>query len=127
MSTQRFFILFLVFNLVLAILPATAGKYSEFRLIPGFWGLFVVFDILTLNICLIARWRMQIGHKASGQVLLGTITARFLFCMVLVLIYVVKIPVKPVPFLACFFYLYFFHFIFEVYCLLRNLRNQKIT
>lgn len=124
-SIKRFLIYFLLFNVLLALLPYLVQMCVVAPIfIPHFWLLFVVFSILTLSVHLIVHWRMMISSNASGQALLGSITVRLLFCMILVFIYLSKIEVNPVLFLLNFFYLYFFHTIFEVYCLLRNLRNQ---
>jgi hypothetical protein len=127
-TTPRFIIYFLLFNIALAIAPWVAQTvYSANNmLIPGFWGLFAVFSIITLNIYLIASWQMRISNKASGQALLGSVAVKFLICMVIVLVYLIKNTVDPILFLLNFFYLYFFHTVFEIYCFLRNLRNQNL-
>jgi hypothetical protein len=94
-------------------------------LIPNFWVLFAFFSGLTLIIFLTAYLMAGISNKASGQALLGGITIRFLFCMIIALVYISNFRVEPVKFLINFFYLYFFNTVFEIYCLLRNLRNQN--
>ena len=126
-SIQRFFFLFIVFNIVLAAIPFTADRLYPARelLIPNFWVLFAFFSGLTLIIFLTAFLMAGISNKASGQALLGGITIRFLFCMVIALVYISNFKVEPVKFLLNFFYLYFFNTVFEIYCLLRNLRNQN--
>lgn len=125
MSIKQFLIYFLFFNILLGLGPFFAFQYDIIPpLIPHFWILFSVFGVLTLSIHLVAHWRMAISNKASGQVLLGSITVKLLFCMILVFIYLSKMDVNSTLFLLNFFYLYFFHTVFEVYCLLRNLRNQ---
>ena len=105
-SINRFLIYFLLFNILLGVGPISP------------------FSVLTLSLHLVAHWRMSISNKASGQVLLGSISVKLLFCMILVFIYLSKMDINPTLFLLNFFYLYFFHTVFEVYCLLRNLRNQ---
>lgn len=124
-SINGFLIYFLLFNILLGVGPFFASQYGMISpLIPHFWLLFFAFSVLTLSIHLVAHWRMAISNKASGQVLLGSITVKLLFCMILVFIYLSKMDINPTLFLLNFFYLYFFHTVFEVYCLLRNLRNQ---
>jgi hypothetical protein len=126
-SIQRFFILFILFVLVLAAIPLAVDFYYPQRalLIPQFWVLFGFFAGLTLIIYLTAHLMMQISNKASGQALLGGITIRFFFCMIIALVYISNFRVEPVKFMINFFYLYFFNTVFEIYCLLRSLRNQN--
>lgn len=127
MSLLRFLTYFIIFMLVLAIGPYVIYAYyadSEL-LIPKFWSLFAIFGIVTFSIYIIAYWRMGISNKASGQTLLGSVSVKLLICMVIAFIYLNRNSVEPLKFMLNFFYLYFFHTVFEIYCLLCNLRNQK--
>jgi len=127
MMITRFFIYFILFTILLASAPLVFQLfYPELKfLIPKFWVLFWIFEILTLSIYLLASWRMRISDKASGQALLGSVTVKLLFCMIIAFVYINANPVDPFKFIINFFYLYFFHTVFEIYCLLCNLRNQK--
>ncbi len=127
MRIQRFVIYFILFNIVLSLPPLFAQYYfaDETILIPRFWGLFAIFSVLTFSIYMIASWRMSISDRSSGQALLGSVTIKLLFCMILAFVYLSGNTVEPVRFLLNFFYLYLFHTVFEIYCLLCNLRNQK--
>lgn len=127
MSLLRFLIYFSVFMLALAAGPYLFNVYcsdSEI-LIPKFWSLFTIFGILTFSIYIIAYWRMSISNKASGQALLGSVSIKLFICMVIAYVYLSGNSVEPLKFMLNFFYLYFFHTVFEIYCLLCNLRNQK--
>lgn len=127
MSLLRFLIYFSVFMLALAAGPYLFNVYcsdSEI-LIPKFWSLFAIFGILTFSIYIIAYWRMSISNKASGQALLGSVSIKLFICMVIAYVYLSGNSVEPLKFMLNFFYLYFFHTVFEIYCLLCNLRNQK--
>ena len=126
-SIQRFFILFIIFSVALAAVPLAVNYYfpEENLLIPNFWVLFFFFSGLTLIIFLTAYVMSRISSQASGQALLGGITIRLIFCMGIALVYISNFKVEPVNFLINFFYLYFFNTVFEIYCLLRNLRNQN--
>ena len=128
MSTFKFLIYFILFNIFLSIAPLLAGySYSEFDLlIPRFWNMFAVFSIITLVIYLLASWRMKVSIKSSGQALLASIAVKLLLYMVIAFVYITQNTVNPAKFIICFFYLYFFHTVFEISCLLCNLRNQKI-
>ncbi len=129
LTLKRFFILFFLFNLGLAAGPLLVNFFSpqSALLIPRFWVLFCFFSGLTLIIFLTGFYMGRISIKASGQALLGGITLRLLFCMVIALVYISNFKVEPVSFMVNFFYLYFFNTVFEIYCLLRNLRNQNTT
>jgi hypothetical protein len=127
MRISRFIVYFILFTISLAIAPLTFQfYYPEMKLlVPKFWALFWIFEILTLSIYLIASWRMSISDKASGQALLGSVTIKLLFCMIIAFVYISSNAVDPLKFILNFFYLYFFHTVFEIYCLLCNLRNPK--
>lgn len=128
MSTLRFLIYFILFNIFLSIAPLAAENFYEAQdlLIPRFWNMFAVFSIITLVIYLFASWRMKVSIKSSGQALLASIAVKLLLYMVIAFVYITQNTVNPAKFIICFFCLYFFHTVFEIYCLLCNLRNQKI-
>ena len=98
----------------------------EGLLIPKFWLLFWIFAILTFSIYSFAYWRMSISINASGQALLGSITIKLLICTLIAFLYISENTVDPIKFIINFFYLYFLHTVFEIYCLLCNLHNPKI-
>lgn len=127
MTLNRFLLYFLFFNIALAAPPLAAEVLysSQKLLIPHFWALFLIFDVLTLQLFLFAFWRMRISYKASGQAILASVSVKLLFCMILAFIYLYNVNTDKTKFLVNFFYLYFFHSVFEIYSLLRNLRNQN--
>ena len=128
MSISRFIIYFILFIFFLAIPPLVAQYFFpiEGLLIPKFWLLFWIFAILTFSIYSFAYWRMSISINASGQALLGSITIKLLICTLIAFLYISENTVDPIKFIINFFYLYFFHTVFEIYCLLCNLHNPKI-
>jgi len=127
MSVSRFLIYFLLFNILLSMGPLLAENfYTQFNvLIPRFWNMFAVFSIITLVIYLFTSWRMKVSIKSSGQALLAGIAVKLLLYMIIAFVYISQNTVDPVKFMISFFYLYFFHTVFEIYCLLCNLRNQN--
>ena len=128
MTISRFLINFVLFNIALAAIPWICQTYYSGQniLVPNFWRLFILFSILTLVIYLVASWRMKISSKASAQAILGSITIKLLIYMIIALVYISNNTVEPVKFVLNFFYLYFFHTVFEIYCFLCNLRNQNL-
>ena len=127
MSISRFIIYFILFIFFLASPPLVAQYFFpiEGLLIPKFWLLFWIFAILTFSIYSFAYWRMSISINASGQALLGSITIKLLICTLIAFLYISENTVDPIKFIINFFYLYFLHTVFEIYCLLCNLHNQK--
>jgi len=127
MNISRFVIYFILFIASLALPPVIAQYFfpDQALIIPKFWPLFWIFAFFTFSIYLFAHWRMGISNKDSGQALLGSVTIRLIICMFLAFIYLRVNTVEPIIFILNFFYLYFFHTVFEIYCLLCNLRNQK--
>ena len=127
MKIQRFLIYFILFNVTLSIAPLISENYyPEYPiLIPRFWNMFAVFSVITFVIYILASWRMSVSYKSSGEALLASIGIKLLLYMVIAFVYLSSNTVDPIKFLISFFYLYFFHTVFEIYCLLCNLRNQN--
>jgi hypothetical protein len=123
MSAKRFAVIFSAFLLLLAIAPFLVQNYAPSYLITNFWGLFFVFGTFSLIVLPIGLWRMSISVKSSGQALLATTAVRFIFGMIVLLIYLLNFNVIAGIFILNFFYLYFAHMGFEIYCLLCNLRT----
>ena len=126
MNLLKYLICFLLFNILLAAIPLWA-QYNDYRslLIPHFWPLFAIFSLQTLLMHLFVHWRMTISDHASGQALLASLVFKLIFSILIVIFYLENVPVDATYFLLNFFYLYSFHTAFEIYCLLRNLRNQN--
>ena len=68
----------------------------------------------------------KINKEIYAQTFLGATMIKLLTCMFFCLFFLVKIKVNGVIFVANFFYVYFFNLAFEIYGLLRTLRNQKL-
>lgn len=123
MSFSRFTALFCVFIFLLALGPVFLQLHHPVYLIPRFWHLFIFFSGFTFLTYTVAFWRMQISNKASGQILLASVVLRLLFCMILAFVYLYNMDVNKGYFMLNFFYLYLSHTVFEIYCLLCNLRT----
>ncbi len=67
----------------------------------------------------------QINAEKGAQVFLAATVFKILSCLVFALVFLLKNKVNKYIFVADFFYLYFLNTAFEVYILLRNLRNQN--
>jgi len=82
------------------------------------------------GITYIAYMLVDIGVKRDPEVgvmaIMGSIAVKMIFCMAFVLIYSIKAKGIGHVFLLNFFSLYLLFTVFEVYCLLRNLRHQNL-
>jgi hypothetical protein len=67
----------------------------------------------------------RINTEMYAQAYLGATTFKLLASMVFALIFIRKMHPDKAYFVSSFMYLYFLNMGFEVYCLLRNLRNQN--
>ena len=61
-----------------------------------------------------------------AQAFLGGTTLKLLACLVFVLVFIRHNHPDKITFIVDFMYLYLFNTVFEIYGLLRNLRNQKL-
>jgi hypothetical protein len=123
MSAKQFAINFSAFLLLLAIAPLLVQNYFEAYVITNFWTLFFIFGSFSLIVLPLALWQMNLSIKSSGQALLATTAVRFIFGLIVLLIYLLNFNVIAGIFMLNFFYLYFAHMGFEIYCLLCNLRT----
>lgn len=118
---------FLLFAVIIAIPPLLLSKSAHAAwLDPHFWMIFAFVTGLTfitiISILLVAK----INKEIYAQTFLAATMVKLLTCMFFCLFFLVKIKVNGVIFVANFFYVYFFNLVFEIYGLLRTLRNQKL-
>ncbi|MFC4142588.1 hypothetical protein [Pedobacter mendelii] len=122
--TSFYFIFIGVLIGLVAILPSIFPGSNLF--VPNFW---LMFGFLA-GITFIAYLLVDIGIKRDPEVgimaIMGSIAVKMIFCMAFVLIYSIKGKGIGVLFLLNFFSLYLLFSVFEIYCLLRNLRHQNL-
>lgn len=109
---------------VIAVLPLVFPARQLY--VNNFW---IMFGFLA-GITYIAYMLVDIGVKRDPEVgvmaIMGSIAVKMIFCMAFVLIYSIKAKGIGPVFLLNFFSLYLLFTVFEVYCLLRNLRHQNL-
>jgi hypothetical protein len=111
---------------LLALPPVYAGYAGHGNwLIIHFWVLFGFFAGLTFLMLTGMMVIQKIKPEMYAQTFLIITIVKMLASMFLALIFVSKIRIDHTVFLVDFFYLYFLNTGFEVYVLLRNLRNQN--
>jgi hypothetical protein len=119
---------FAVFIILLALAPlyiVIASKASAW-LIPYFWRFFAFFAILNIAVYIISIWGTMNNNKAAVQSFMVGFGLKFLFSIIIIFFYLRAVNVNSTIFLINFFYIYLFHLLFEIYSLLRNLRNQNL-
>jgi len=117
---------FILFSILLAI-PPVLLKYLDggYWLIPDFWGVFIFIAALTLFTIVLVLLVQQKSADMYAQAFLGATTFKLLACLVFVLVFIKETTPQKIPFMVDFMYLYFLNMAFEIYGLLRNLRNQN--
>lgn len=129
MNLSRFLLLFTGFTLLVGAGADLIERLDpgDTVLIPKFWVVFGTIAFLTLIAFVLSWIGIKKGADVSVFAILGGIVMKLLFCMVFVLVYLLKFKVNDIQFVVNFFSLYFLYTGFEVYCLLRNLRHQNKT
>ncbi|MFD2145082.1 hypothetical protein [Mucilaginibacter antarcticus] len=118
---------FLIFTIVLAMPPlALTLTCNNSWIIPRFWLLFAFVGGLTLAAVIGVLMAQKRDPETYTQVFMGATVFKLLACLVFVLIYVMFNKVDKPIFMLNFMYLYFLNTGFEIYILLRNLRNQNL-
>ena len=118
---------YLVFVILLAILPVTAqhNGYDDW-LVTHFWLIFFFLSGLTFLVLSSILFVQQKNKEYYVQAFLAATTVKILACLVFIVVFLMKNKVNKYVFLADFFYVYLLNMVFEVYVLLRNLRHKNL-
>ncbi len=95
-------------------------------IITKFWILFGYVSALTLLVIIAVTVAQKTNTEAGAPAFLAATTVKILSTLFFLLIFLRKNHVNKLPFAADFFYIYLLNTLFEVYSLLRNLRNQNL-
>jgi len=128
MSIPRFSILFLIYSLVVVAVPLLLEGRVRFPTVSAYYmplSLFLFF--LTLIVYILSYLGIKKGGQTSVLALLGGLTLKMIFSLSLMLVLILKTTDNQKVLAGNFFYLYFLFTVFEVSCLLRNLRDQNKT
>jgi hypothetical protein len=118
---------FFVFSLLLAVPPVCLIFFNlQHLLVAHFWLLFGFVGGLTLMALTGVLLAQNGDPETYTQVFMGATVFKLLACLVFVLVYVINIQVNKTVFMLNLIYLYFLNTGFEIYVLLRNLRNQNL-
>jgi len=128
LSFPRFLLFFCLFTIILGLIAYGIESITpQTVLIPKFWVVFGAQAGITLAAYAASDAGIKKGGELSVFAILGAITIKLLFAMGLALVYLLKIKANSTFFALQFFSLYFLFTVFEVICLLRNLRLQNKT
>ena len=118
---------YVLFVIILAAGPVWLGQSGHQDLLtPHFWLIFFFLSGLTLAVVITVIVGQQIDAEKGAQFFLAATVVKILACLVFALVFLLKNKVNKYVFVADFFYIYFLNTAFEIYSLLRNLRNQNL-
>ena len=127
MKIYRTILSFIAFIIVIAIPPVLLNYTGNTDLLaPHFWLLFFFISGLTLIVVAAVLLSQRANSEMYSQVFLAATTFKILACLIFMVIFLRKNHVDKLIFVADFFYIYFLNTAFEVYGLMRNLRNQNL-
>ncbi len=127
MKISQAILYFFLFTIVLALPPlALIYTGNAVLLAKGFWIVFGFISGLTFLVLLMMLIVEQKSNEYFAQAFLGGTTFKLLACLIFVLVFIKKMHPEKVIFVVDFMYLYFLNTVFEIYGLLRNLRNQNL-
>jgi len=116
---------FLWFTFIIAVPPYWLKSYGHADLItPEFWLIFFYLSGLTLLVVVSILVIRQLYPTMFSEAFMGATVVKILACLIFVVIFLAKNKVEKYVFIGDFFYTYFLNTIFEVYILLRTLRNK---
>lgn len=129
MKLSRFVIWFHLYAIAIAVLALGLQHMAAPTelLSPHFWALFIGLFVLTLTAYVISDLGIRKGGEVSIYGLMGGIFIKMMLSLVLVTVIIFKFPEYKLINGVNFFSIYLLFTVFEITCLLRNLRDQKKT
>ncbi|ADY53057.1 hypothetical protein Pedsa_2512 [Pseudopedobacter saltans DSM 12145] len=126
LGLSKFFSLFFVYTLLLVgvslLLMYPFNLITYF--IPKYWVIFGFMAGIAIVVYLVSWYGIKNGGEGQVLMSMGGIVIRLLLSMLLAVFYLNKFKVDPIIFVINFFSAYFLFTVFEIYCLLVNLRHQ---
>jgi hypothetical protein len=126
MNILKFLFLFSAFALVTVILPYGIEYYFNISLLSNQFLLVSFFlFFLTIIVYIVSYLGIKKGGQNSVLSVLGGLTLKMIFSLAMILLLFLKTTENQKVLAGNFFYIYFLFTLFEVICLLRNLRDQN--
>ncbi|TCK83402.1 hypothetical protein C8N28_2003 [Albibacterium bauzanense] len=126
MSILKFLLLFSAFAGLIVILPYGVEYFFSISFLSKQF-LFIAFFLffLTIIVYIISYLGIKKGGQNSVLSVLGGLTVKMIFSLAMILLLFLKTTENQKVLAGNFFYIYFLFTLFEVICLLRNLRDQN--
>jgi hypothetical protein len=125
MKIYQAILFFIWFTFIIAIPPYALINYGHADLfISEFWLVFFFLSGLTILVVASILIVRQMYPTMFSEAFLGATVVKILACLIFVVIFLAKNKVNKYVFVGDFFYVYFLNTAFEVYILLRTLRNK---
>ncbi|MFB5945128.1 hypothetical protein [Albibacterium profundi] len=126
MSIVKFILYFSLFAIFVFGLPYGLSNVIGRDLVSEYYiPLFVFLFVLTTIVYVLSFFGIKKGGQTSVLALLGGLTLKMIFSLAMVLMLLLKGADNQKVLAGNFFYIYFLFTLFEVICLLRNLRDQN--
>ena len=127
MKIYQAILFYLWFTFIIAIPPYWLNANGHAALItPQFWLIFFFLSGLTLLVVTSILIIRQMYPHIFSEAFMAATAVKILACLIFVFIFLAKNMVVKYVFLDDFFYVYFLNTAFEVYILLRTLRNKNL-
>lgn len=127
MKIYQSILFFIWFTFIIAIPPYYLQNYKAGSFItPEFWLLFCFMSGLTLLVVSSILIVRQMYPTMFSEAFMGATVVKILTCLIFILVFLKNNKVDKYVFISDFFYIYFLNTVFEVYILLRTLRNKKL-
>ena len=117
--------IYIPFSLLLISLIRLIQLNKPVWLIEKIWVVYGFFAVLTPVIYILAQEGLKRRGPDSVLVLLGSNVLRMVISMSLALVFILKYRQQALIFAVDFFALYILFAVFEIHCLLHNLRLPK--
>jgi hypothetical protein len=125
MKIYQSILFFLWFTFIIALPPYALEKYGHANLIiPDFWLIFLFLSGLTLLVVSSILIIRQLYPDMFSEAFMGATVVKILSCLIFVVVFLSNNKVNKHVFIGDFFYAYLLNTIFEIYILLRTLRNK---
>lgn len=126
MNILKFLLLFSVFAGLTVILPYGIEYFFSVSFLSKQFLLIAFFlFFLTIIVYIISYLGIKKGGQNSVLSVLGGLTVKMIFSLAMILLLFLKTAENQKVLAGNFFYIYFLFTLFEVICLLRNLRDQN--
>lgn len=127
MSLSRFTVYYIAYGITMLIIAKlVASAFPQQEILAGnFWQVFIFLFLLTYMAYVIAYSGMRRAAQTGVMAVIGSIVLKLLIALSFVLYVLLKTSVNQLVFALNYFSLYLLFSLFEVMCLLRNLRNQN--